>query len=1152
MNNTLLTGNFNLLDNLLESDLTPLLEYKFKTFIIKKDNKKHIIFFFKNLDDSDLSEEQISDFINGIKKIKLILDINFGFYDLELDFTDVKFSMINLEKLYKSINLAITGLNINKEFKLNKNSKKIKIGKYFYISIDYNFFYDILKLFSNKNLSFTNRIKKKTILSLPYVNESNINSFLQKEPIQNFINKIKKNINNNNKYFDFQNSKLKLFESLIIYENMKTIMNDIVNPIINGYINPTINGYINNSKNNGQTINLIPSVNEYTLNNIENSPLLFKTEEIEKTKKIKDYEVIDEIKKKYKLFKNELIENIKNKKDLCLSNIKRLYQEYNNIFSNKFSNFKIKQFIGDENDELTIYKNFIRIMVLKLNDNSVKYLLNNILDNNLELDSFYVYFIDEILSSSNKNNENIIEYDINLNLIKNEDPRLDDHIYQFSFYFKFEGIDDGHFRNIKYMKFIPYDNINLNLDFNLNEKKIIIDIIKNNENYSFNFYYLFNYVCETILKTNGFVIFYKDILIFIQKFLTNADLYNNLTYFFLIDYIFRNLSSTNEEHLKNYYLLGSTDRPLDGNRSNTYFFGNVFSFGKMNILEIYITLFNKELNIENLIYDLIINRFSYILKNEDATLYQSIMYSMRFKDSNFEKLLKNEISVNKFKTNFTYNYKKETNAYIKKKNNQNELSYFNLEIKKFKYLFDYFQNIMNKKNNTNYILKLMNCHIEDKNIGKYFNIASYPTLFIIKNKINHDFEYNNIFYNIIYLLEGTDDELFNMKKKALYYILTTLDIVLNTYNISKLNESINKSEINNEFFKKFLNEQNSSKNSINILYDKIYKILIKKYNHLDISIFFFLYLDSIKDDENILNNIKKIYNEKNKNKINDFAIYRSELFNYIKFLLNEEQFTKYIISKNKTSNNENNYIENNYFKIRKNINDKLSKLKNNIISSSSSLEKLKKIEDRILKKNKRILENLSVEDYYEFNMKLGEIKKQINDDKKSLIINGKKLKYIKKEFNKKFIKNKYGVLKELKLNEIGELEELKNKLKKKYNNQYFLKNKNLFKFIENIENLIERYKKYRKTSNNFHNYIRNKEIEKNDIMINIKQMNIKEIDNFILKIKKYKMMSKIKKMYKYLAENFVEINISEFTINKSNGLRSLLEEHELNRSVLTS
>ncbi len=214
------------------------------------------------------------------------------------------------------------------------------------------------------------------------------------------------------------------------------------------------------------------NVNNVLLNNLS-VPFRTEKDEIINKKKIKtenDLKIIFKIKKKYIKNKELLINNIKEYKNKYLSEILRLYNEYNFNFKNKISNFNIKVFIGDKNDELTIYKNFIRIMVLNLNNNKVKYLLSEILENKLEYESFFIYFIDNIYENSIKRNDgNIIEYDINLDLIENDDPSLNDHIYFYGHYFYHS------FLNIsKNINFEDYDLENLNLEINLQEKKLIL------------------------------------------------------------------------------------------------------------------------------------------------------------------------------------------------------------------------------------------------------------------------------------------------------------------------------------------------------------------------------------------------------------------------------------------------------------------------------------------------------------------------------------------------------------------------------------------------------------------------------------------------------------------------------------------------------
>lgn len=353
--------------------------------------------------------------------------------------------------------LDILGLN-NKN--INNNIIKIPI---FYSSLSMdsflNLFNAIISIANNKILSSfslagqiqTGLKKKINEIELQklkdYINSS--------ETIQNFIsiinNKIYNNINDSNYYLE---------------NNSKKELN---NMIFNCYFLQSIK---NISFNRLQIITNKKNVNNVLLNNLS-VPFRTEKDEIINKKKIKtenDLKIIFKIKKKYIKNKELLINNIKEYKNKYLSEILRLYNEYNFNFKNKISNFNIKVFIGDKNDELTIYKNFIRIMVLNLNNNKVKYLLSEILENKLEYESFFIYFIDNIYENSIKRNDgNIIEYDINLDLIENDDPSLNDHIYFYGHYFYHS------FLNIsKNINFEDYDLENLNLEINLQEKKLIL------------------------------------------------------------------------------------------------------------------------------------------------------------------------------------------------------------------------------------------------------------------------------------------------------------------------------------------------------------------------------------------------------------------------------------------------------------------------------------------------------------------------------------------------------------------------------------------------------------------------------------------------------------------------------------------------------
>ncbi len=605
-------------------------------------------------------------------------------------------------------------------------------------------------------------------------------------------------------------------------------------------------------------------INEITNINIEEES------EINHVKRIlnnNNLEIQNSIEEEYEGKIKEFYKNIKKNSQYFVGRMIEIYQ----IFGKNI------QYQIDEKNYVLIYKNFIRIMVLTLNNPKVKYLLDHVLYKDLTYDTFYSSFKKEILESSvyQPDTENISFYDLNIDLIQDTDSRLIDHIYMFSDYFIYhEGLNnyfdilcnnilysfseegllkknlninvdiqneridytvnvpalnelkesiqniieekiqnDNHYLirilnlvqfNKKYIQFLIQEiekNNDLNEEFNIisqswrnntknqikeldiknflqknesridkysklkdlliyiiHDSKIISSIIQHiigqqkstsPTEYSFNLFYFFNDYYKKVCETNGFNLFYIDLMYLIQQYYKDENLYGDLDYFMLYTFILSKVEVVNQDHIfykkagKNElspYPTGSARRFTDCVRNNTYFMDTTFSYGKINILETFIFQGYKQ---DNNFFDILYNYILKFIKDQNIRQYfDSLIFDLHkgiLSDGMYIKLkikrlreLFNEFINQYFKERFTLNYMNE---------------------------------IYTKKIDT-YIFK----------IPSVFNIAGYPYLFTLTNN-NYTFvqqPYRLMFENIYQFIQDNKKNENNpiniMTKNVLYLI----------------------------------------------------------------------------------------------------------------------------------------------------------------------------------------------------------------------------------------------------------------------------------------------------------------------------------------------------------------------------------------------
>lgn len=721
---------------------------------------------------------------------------------------------------------------------------------------------------------------------------------------------------------------------------------------------------------------------------------------------------------------NKIYESRERCYEECLQNIKDNYEEFYNKINSLYNEYygtqnqNYIQIKNGDNRELNLYKNFIRVMVLGLNKSDVRLLVETVYNNDLSLDSFYSYFKEDIELSSNvygifKKN---IKYDLNIENISDRDPRLKDHIYIFYFYFSSS------------FKSLWLNNTLLNID-KMKNKIVIEKDIKNNKfilrenisgnNLSINLYALYNMYCKNILNYNNSNILYYDIFNFFKLLLKNENLYE-IYYIDLINYLLiyfgENESTTLSSSEKEAYLLGDRDgREAQRIRKNTFFYKDIFSYGKLNILSTYQLEFRKlnlNKNKKDIDYELniIISYFFDTMQRFNAQLQQLIKEN---------KKKNTRIIFNRFfESPQDENYTKITFS-----NNRKSDEYYRQNPDFFKNVLIDFQNhfygsFINEFKNTNYIEYLLNSKIKLIDNTYYFNLSQYPVLFTIEDSQFSEFDtlkkegkIKKSFYPLIDIIENPENFKKNNKKLVL--------CILNFYNSQLNSNSINQYfEIENNNQNSLLNTYttNNSRNidnKVNFIIKDIFYILRAQFSIFDICKFFYYF-----------NKLVEIKNEK----------YLSKSINNILFEKVQEEKNKYSILRNKELNSSRTRLAR--------INRYLASIFAMLNKAPTNMEKV--TENNVMKvynyMNKEI-KNLE-EKYKKLWIKKKELLKNINDMKKARnIIKTKEYNFVNEKGNPMTIKGLNGLLSE------------KKKLEKEYNN--------LVKGIQSKEELGDIKQKYR-------------------------------------------------------------------------------------------
>lgn len=448
-----------------------------------------------------------------------------------------------------------------------------------------------------------------------------------------------------------------------------------------------------------------------------------------------DDKFISELSKKQKEALNKLKKNVEEDGYLIYDQLVRLYNEYNKKFKILVEEEK-KIFIGDRNNYMDLYKNFVRIMVLYLNEPDVRELYNNILLKRLELDTFYNLFTEIIIYSSYRDvaNGSIISFDIDIKNIDNNNKIWISHIYMFGDYFDFKN-------NLEFIKGLTFDNnlkYNYSIPIRFDVKNKLFEI--KYKEFTFNLYHIFNYVCKEILESNGNYCLYSDNLTYIiEKLkLTNQIKLNE---FYLLYKIIRSIFDFNSNFVDGKYQEGMRSFK-NGIRPNFYFMGSIVPYGKLNILEEFILNIRHNTNgLDYYMYNLI--------QMTKATMYKSenLNHLIIFEDlirrdfplfRDLINLINNSITQNMIKK-FSKNYSNEFNNKLNERKEFIKLSE-RKSVLRGDLGLKYKKNISLSESNNSFKLKIEN-KLNKQKIFKNKKIQEYLILIeklkVLKNKIGN-------------------------------------------------------------------------------------------------------------------------------------------------------------------------------------------------------------------------------------------------------------------------------------------------------------------------------------------------------------------------------------------------------------------------------
>ena len=588
----------------------------------------------------------------------------------------------------------------------------------------------------------------------------------------------------------------------------------------------------------------------------------------------KEIDYVSQIKEQYKLQYTEYMQGLennefKNKVIYKLLEIIRVYEPDYTILE------------GQDN-EIGVYKLFIKAMVSLLNDSEVNLLLTDVLENNLDYDTFYAPFKEEIYRDSEKikisNKNKITKYKIDINQIDDNDIRIKNHMY-----FYLEYLTITHFDNYIGSINLSRDIVNINnrykININPSEKKVLFQDTKNH-NLTINFFSYFNFNIKEIIQTNSFDQLYYDNYKMITSFINNKKLHHIKYFLFISLFVIFNQLSTNYD-----FYLHNTEYPLghrtdvdgaNGILKNNLFYGSIMPYGKINILFTYITSYVKEISVENVYRTLIKSIQAFQSCRDEIPLIKIYKYLFLGED---------DIDNNNIKKKF------------KPIDPENRLSPSKSELdellSKFKDKINYFFEYVNQRYcRTNYLSKGSELYnIQVINVGPYFNLMNYPYLYYFKNfkSINNKINKNKISKrakNMFYILEHLI-KVDSMKQEICKIILSILycsEMLQyiggnNTQNIDILNIFYyfydNYIDIfRNEFISKNIKTNGRNTNHSNIasfricrdnnrILEKINNIIKKEYNFLECCLFYYQF----NQYSNIRKNIPDILNRNNENEL---------------------------------------------------------------------------------------------------------------------------------------------------------------------------------------------------------------------------------------------------------------------------------------------
>ncbi len=684
----------------------------------------------------------------------------------------------------------------------------------------------------------------------------------------------------------------------------------------------------------------------------------------------------------------QIIKNIDESREKCyeecLKNIKDNYEEFYNKINNLYNEYygiqnqNYIQIGENENRAIKLYKNFIRVMVLGLNKSDVRLLVETVYNNDLSFDSFYSYFKYDIEISSKKDeNGNILEYDLNIENISDSDPRLKDHIYIYYEHFNLNAFKSFSWNFTTLLDINMNDKKNkMNIDIDLGNKKVELKYNNEDLNLNFNIYYFINLTLYELFNYNFLNQIYYDSIIFFKNFIINNK-FRNIYYtelFFRINQYFG-------EYLETFgksFILGERERFNQSFRKNTFFYKELVSSGKFNVISTYLleirnlgyyNVKNNNINIKNKLNDKVIYLFLSYMRLFLSIMKPNDAYLIEF--SSIGTYIQHIFANNNRKVNFNFNINSENYNLIDQKVDKNKQEPYKFykkyskliidNLNLFNTFFDKYKNINiftdEKIFNNNYIQILLNSRIKLIENTYYFNLAQYPLLFNIEDNqfseidaLKREGKIKKSFYPLIDIIENPDKFKENNKKLVLC-ILNFYNSQLNSNSINQYlkNKNDNKNEINllNSYSSLVINFENID-DKVNFIIQDIFYILRAKHSIFNICKFFYYFNKLIQ---------LKISNKNLKN------IIKFEFENYLFSPIENYSFLKTLNSSKSKISRINHYLEI-IFSILKNSNLKIKNFKNVQVETLYNYmnKEIKNLEEKYKKlwiKKKELLKNIN-------------------------------------------------------------------------------------------------------------------------------------------------------------------------------------------------